>query len=393
VGKTYLVQALTQSSAHHVDLGERPGITSAMAKYHATEIGRQIAQDSMDIHGGKGIVLGPSNYIGRAWQGAPISITVEGANIMTRNLIIFGQGLVRAHPFVLKELQALSEPDSVQSARLLDEVLWKHVGHFMMNALKVWKKVGMGRGPGRFKSLKDVRQAWKAIEAESHALAVAADVLLLVFGGSLKFRENISARMGDIWSSLYMMSAVLKRFEQDGAHLEDLPLVEYTMRTQMQTVHQSWRALSENMPSGVLGVFFDLITGGGSNEWTAPSDALHQALVELVVEPSPVRRRLTQQAYLEPTPHHALGQMNAWLLNAQSIKTADHAIKVAKKYGEIQSKGRTTQEEFRVWREAHEKGIINAFDWDRWIALQQERLHLIATDDFDTEELKSKTSE
>ncbi|TPW01225.1 MAG: hypothetical protein FD124_3761, partial [Alphaproteobacteria bacterium] len=213
---TYMIDAARQFTALAVDLGEKPSVISAIVKYHATERGRIVINDAMDVHGGKGICLGPDNYLARDYQQTPIGITVEGANILTRTMIIFGQGAIRSHPYVLKEIAAAHDQNRQRALHQFDEALFGHISFALGNAARSFVfALSGGRGipapPGD-----ETRRYYQQLTRFSASFALSADVAMAVLGGSLKRREKISARLGDVLSMLYLCSAALKRFEDDG---------------------------------------------------------------------------------------------------------------------------------------------------------------------------------
>ena len=200
-GHTYAITALSRASAAAVDRGEKPAVPSAIAKYHATELGREVVRDSMDVHGGKAVQLGPTNYMGRNWQGAPITITVEGANIMTRSLMIFGQGAIRCHPWVLKEMQAARNRGSrARRCAISIAALFGHIGFGISNAVRsfvlglAFGKLGVAPGDAY------TRRYYRKLDRYAAALALVADISMGVLGGRLKFKEKLSARLGDVLS-------------------------------------------------------------------------------------------------------------------------------------------------------------------------------------------------
>ena len=203
-GNVYMMEATRVLTASAVDMGEKPSVISAIAKYHCTERSRAVINDAMDLHGGKGICMGPDNYLARAYQQIPIGITVEGANILTRSLIIFGQGAVRAHPYVLKEIKAAHNPDKKQALLDFDTALWGHVSFSLSNAVRalVFGLTG-GRGVDAPTGA-PTRRYYQQLTRYSSGFAFAADVAMLVLGGSLKRREKISARLGDVLSQMYL---------------------------------------------------------------------------------------------------------------------------------------------------------------------------------------------
>src|SRR5579864_1526249 len=203
VGLTYIMDAARSVTAGAIDGGEKPSVPSAMLKYHVTEMGRQVANDAMDVHGGKGICLGPKNYLARSYQIVPVAITVEGANILTRNLIIFGQGAVRCHPFVLKEMNAAKNPDREAGVRAFDAAMIGHVGFAISNAVRSFI---LGLTSARFTRVPDTgatRRYFQHVNRYSASFALATDVAMLALGGYLKKKETLSARLGDVLSSMY----------------------------------------------------------------------------------------------------------------------------------------------------------------------------------------------
>src|SRR5690554_696110 len=220
-GNAYLMDAVTKMSTTGIDLGEKPSVISAIAKYHMTEKLRSAMNDAMDIHGGKGICLGPNNYLGRGYQGTPVAITVEGANILTRNLMIYGQGAIRCHPYVLEEMEAAAVPGKEGLDRF-DKALFGHIGFVFSNFVRsLW----FGFGGSRFTSAPvndETARYYRQLTRFSSNLAYMSDVAMGVLGGELKRKERISARLGDMLSYLYIGSAVLKRYEDEGRQKDDL---------------------------------------------------------------------------------------------------------------------------------------------------------------------------
>ena len=217
VGMTYIMDAARSVTAAAIDAGARPAVPAGILKYHVTEMGRRVANDAMDVQGGKGIMLGPRNYLARGYQSIPIAITVEGANILTRNLIIFGQGAIRCHPFVLREMNAARNPDRHRGVDEFDRALFGHIGFTISNAARAFV---MALTFARFESVPDTgatRRYYQHIERFSASFAFATDVAMLALGGYLKKKENISARLGDVLSAMYLASMVLKQHEDQGS--------------------------------------------------------------------------------------------------------------------------------------------------------------------------------
>src|SRR5574337_747870 len=226
-GLAYATAALSRATAAAVDRGEKPAVTSAIAKYHATNWARQVASDTMDVHGGKAVQLGPKNYAARGWSSVPIAIMVEGANIMTRSLMIFGQGAIRCHPYVLKEMQALAITDRDEQLKTFDRLLFSHLGFGVSNAVRSLAISLTGSQIGESAGDAYTRRYYRKLGRYSAALALCADVFMGVLGGKLKFKEKLSARLGDVLSYLYIASSMLKQYEDNGRPEADRPFLAW----------------------------------------------------------------------------------------------------------------------------------------------------------------------
>jgi alkylation response protein AidB-like acyl-CoA dehydrogenase len=250
-GNTYLMDAARMMTAGAVDLGEHPSVASAIVKYHVTERARGVVNDAMDILGGKGICLGPSNFMGRAYQQIPIAITVEGANILTRSLIIFGQGAIRCHPYVLREMQATQHADAKAGLRAFDAALVGHIGFAIGNALRaVW----LGLTGSHLVSVPanvapKTKRYYQQLTRFSSAFAFLSDVSMLVLGGGLKRREKLSARLGDILSQMYLASATLKRYQDEGCQAADAPLMHWAIWDAMFKAQNAFEGVLANFPN------------------------------------------------------------------------------------------------------------------------------------------------
>lgn len=297
---TYTTNAVRIMTAGAIDLGERPAILSGIAKYHITERTRDVINDGMDVIGGKGICLGPNNFLGRAYQQVPVGITVEGANILTRNLIIFGQGAIRCHPYVLKEMQAVAEKEAEKALSLFDEALWGHIGHVVNNAGRTllssligssWTSVNADIAP-------EVKHYYKYINRLSSTFAFMADMCMVIYGGSLKKREKISARLGDILSYMYLASAALKYYEDLGRQQEELPLLKKAVETQLYNTQEALFDIYAHIPNRFIGTALRLISFTWGRVFNRPSLNLDKNIVEPLMQHSSVRDRLTANCYL-----------------------------------------------------------------------------------------------
>ena len=281
-GNAWLMDSARMLTANAVDLGEKPSVLSAILKYHLTERGRECISHAMDVHGGKGIIMGPNNYLGRNWQGAPIFITVEGANILSRNLMIFGQGAIRCHPFVLKEMALAGREDHDQALKEFDGLLMQHIGFAVSNAAST---LVLNLGFGHFEKAPGNRLSqgyFRALNRQAAAFALLADLSMMLLGGELKRRERLSARLGDVLSHMYLASAALKRYHDLDSpdHLE--PLFAWAME---ESLGESERALDEllsNFPNKVLGCLLRVIVFPFGRRHTGPSDALDAEVAAVI---------------------------------------------------------------------------------------------------------------
>ncbi|MEO7728889.1 MAG: acyl-CoA dehydrogenase, partial [Burkholderiales bacterium] len=291
-GHTYLMEAARVMTAGAVDLGEKPSVVSAIVKYHLTELGRAVINDAMDVHGGKGICMGPNNYLARAYQAVPIAITVEGANILTRSMIIFGQGAIRGHPYVLKEIAATRETDHGKALADFDAAFFGHVAFVVANfARALW--MGLTRAvfvgaPGD----RHTHRYFQQLTRLSSGFALTSDAAMFVLGGSLKRRERLSARLGDVLSWLYLASAVLKRYEDSGRPADDLPLLRWAMQEALQQIQQAFYGIFDNLPNRFVAVVLKYVIFSYGREFDPPRDELGQAVVRTLLEPGPARDRL-----------------------------------------------------------------------------------------------------
>ncbi|ENM5788376.1 acyl-CoA dehydrogenase FadE [Vibrio mimicus] len=307
-GNAYVMDAASNLTVAGIDLGEKPSVISAIVKYHCTHRGQRSIIDAMDIVGGKGICLGPANFLARGYQGAPIAITVEGANILTRSMIIFGQGAIRCHPYVLKEMEAAYSPNS-DAVEKFDMALAGHVGFVLSNLVRsLW--LGLTDGYGSQAPTRDAtKRYYQQINRYSANLALLADVSMAVLGGSLKRKERLSARLGDILSQLYLSSATLKRFENDGRPVEDLPLVHWGLQDSLRQTEIAIDEFLANFPNRFIGRALRLIIMPFGRVRKAPSDKLDSKLAEILQTPSATRSRIGRNQYLTPSDHNPAGKV------------------------------------------------------------------------------------
>ena len=337
-GHTYMMDAARSMTAGAVDLGEKPSVVSAIVKYHVTERARQVVNDGMDVIGGKGICLGPNNFLGRAYQQIPIGITVEGANILTRSLIIFGQGAIRCHPYVLAEMQAAQSPNAKQGLDDFDRAFWGHVGFVAKNTLRT---LGTALTGARFVVVNadvapDMKGYYQLLSRYSAAFALLADSMMLVLGGSLKRRERLSARLGDVLSQMYLISATLKRFEDEGRQAADAPLAHWSIQDALFKLQEAFDGVLANTPNRfVAWTLARLIFPWGRTQ-TPPSDALGQDVARLLISPSATRDRLTSGCHLPATADEPVGAIELALAATLAAEPIEAKIRELEKRGALQ---------------------------------------------------------
>ena len=383
-GNLYVMDAARTMTAQAVDMGGKPSVISAIVKYHCTERGRAVINDAMDVHGGKGICLGPDNYLGRAYQQTPIGITVEGANILTRSLIIFGQGAVRAHPYVLKEIHAAQNQDNRRAVQEFDEAFFGHISFSLSNAVR---SLVYGLTGGHIIGVpteQPTKRYYQALTRYSAAFAFAADVSMLVLGGGLKRREKLSARLGDVLSQMYLCSAVLKRFEDDGRREEDLPLLHWGMQDGLYRIQMAFDSVLQNFPNRFAALLLRAMIFPLGQCRKPPSDQVGHQIAALLLKPGAVRDRLTAGMYISCDESDAVGALEAALASTLACEPLQAELEKARKAGKLKA-----YEELKQIAEARELGIIDAEQ-----ALQLERDYalrrkVIMVDDFAPEELQS----
>ena len=332
-GNTYIMNAAVAVTAGSIDQGEKPAVPSAILKYHCTELGRKTANDAMDVHGGKGVMMGPGNYLGRGYMATPIAITVEGANILTRSLIIYGQGAIRCHPFVLRELNAAGDDDHDRGLLEFDDALFGHIGYAISNMARSFF---LALTHGKFSRVPlntPTRRYYQNINRYSAAFALASDFAMLTLGGTLKKRELLSARLGDILSSMYLASTVLKHFENQGRRATDLPLVEWSVRTLMYQAQEALHAFLRNLPNRWVAMLLRIFIFPRGRTYSAPCDTLGRKIVELVTTPGEARERLSELAYTTLVPNNPLGLLQEALELAKQLEPVERRLRQARKEG------------------------------------------------------------
>ncbi|BDU17762.1 acyl-CoA dehydrogenase [Lysobacter auxotrophicus] len=387
-GNAYTISALAEASAAAVARGELPAVPSTISKYHCTELGREVARDTMDIIGGKGIILGPRNFAGRNWQAAPIMITVEGANIMTRSLMIFGQGAILCHPWVLKEMKAATLPDPDERLREFDRNLFGHIGFAISNAVRsFWfglTSARFGKAPGDAYT----RRYYRKLNRYSAALALCADTSMLLLGGKLKFKESLSGRLGDVLSNLYIASALLKRYQDEGCPVTDQPLLAWSIHNATFKIEKAFSGALRNFPIRPIGWLLWALVFPLGRRAQYPSDRLGHKVASLLMSPNEARDRLAKGVFLTPTANNPGGRIASYLQKAVLAEPVERKFLKALKQKGIEAHDFAAQLE-----EGVREGWITADERRQLEELRELTIDTISVDDFDPEELRAATSQ
>ncbi len=366
-GNAYLVEAARRFTCSGLQLGYKPSVVSAIMKLHATERMRQSVNDAMDVHAGKAVIDGPSNYLGNLYRALPVAITVEGANILTRSLIVFGQGAIRAHPYLMKEVVALGNSDQTAGEDAFDAVIWKHLAHSAKNALRA---TGMAWTAARFVSAPRGTGAaapyHRGLIRYSAAFALVSEIALLTLGGSLKRKEMLSARLGDVLAELYLLTAVLKRWQNEGQHESDLPLVKWCAEQAFATVEKRLDDVLLNLPArGASWVLRALLLPPGLRA-APPSDKTTALCADILLEPSDTRDRLVGAVW----EGH----------DSPSVEQLERAFELVVEVQPLLDRVRHAG--LKDWRLAHANGAITQAQADALEAAEKAVAAVVEVDDF-----------
>ncbi|MBM7457077.1 acyl-CoA dehydrogenase [Oceanisphaera litoralis] len=379
-GNAYLSDAASMLTMTGIDLGEKPSVVSAIVKYHLTDRSQRSIIDAMDIHGGKGICMGPNNYLARGYQGAPIAITVEGANILTRSMIIYGQGAIRCHPYVLAEMLSVQEPDAGKALAQFDRAVFGHIGFAIGNLVRsLW----FGFTGARF-SQTPVRDEtapyYRQMNRLSANLSLLSDVAMASLGGELKRRERLSARLGDVLSQLYLVSATLKRFNDEGRPAEIVPLVHWACQDGLYRAQIALVELLDNFPAPMLGKVLKVLLMPWGTPFKRPSDKLDHRVARALQTPGPARECIGAGLYLAAEEGNPLGMLEQAFVDVLAAEPVFDKI--------TQTLGRRSFTQLdRLAAEALNAGIIDPEEAVLLERAEVGRLRTIKVDDFDPREL------
>ncbi len=382
VGLAYIINAARLHTIQAVDAGEKPAVPSAILKYHCTEMLRQCLLDAMDIHGGKAVMKGPRNYIASGYESVPVAITVEGANILTRNLMIFGQGATRSHPYVLEEMQLASKDTDDAVIADFDKVLFKHIGFSICNGARAFllaitsSQIAMNPGHA------SLGRYYAHLTRLSAAFALIADVSMLSLQSKLKIMEMLSARLGDLLSDLYLASMVLKHYENDGCPDEDLPLVQWSLDYLINHYQQAFREIIDNYPSRLLAYLLRFVVFPLGMHFRAPCDKLETRLVQTVTDDNATRDRLVSGLYMEQGENNPLAHVNEVFLESLALEPLHKNIRQA-----IKDKALPRLHGIELIEKARDEGVISKEEADQLIAFDERLMSVIHVDDFEQDEL------
>ena len=387
-GYTFIMKAASRVTCAALNAGENPSVPTAILKYHNTEMARRVANDAMDVHGGKAVMRGPSNYLATAYESVPISITVEGANILTRNLIIFGQGAIRCHPYVLGEMEAAADEDPAQGLETFDRLVFGHIGYTLSNGLRAFV---LGLSHGRLTKAPERGPAaryYQHINRFSAAFALACDAAMITVGGQLKRKEQLSARLGDVLSYLFLASMVLKHHADAGRPADDLPLVEWSCRTLMYSAQEQLDGLLRNLPNRWAARLVRILVFPLGKTYSPPADRLDQELAELVTNPTAVRNRLCDGIYWAREEDNPLGLLQDALELSEQVKPLELKVTEARRAGQISRSDAPGQID-----EAEQQGILTASEAAELRKFDAAVANLLAVDEFAADELGPGTAD
>ncbi|VAW69455.1 Acyl-CoA dehydrogenase [hydrothermal vent metagenome] len=376
-GNTYIMNAARKLTLSGLDSGEHPSVISGIVKYQMTERMRTVINHAMDIHGGHGICLGPKNFIGRAYQGIPVSITVEGANILTRTMIVFGQGVIRAHPFLLREVEAVNHPDHDTSITLFDDALFGHIGFIISN---FFRSLWLGLSGARFVSAPgkgQVRRYYQQLTRMSSAFALLSDACVLILGGELKRKEKLSGRLADALSNMYLLTAVLKHYEDQGCRHEDLPLLEWASEDCLFNIQEALKAVMRNFPVPFVGRLLNMVIFPLTKPYGGASDKAGHKIARLLLSPSATRDRLTPDIHITDDPQDSAGRLEHALKKVIEAQDAERKLRDAIRIGLISS-----QDYDAAVNEAIQQSIIDQDEADKILSAHQATLNAISVDEF-----------
>jgi acyl-CoA dehydrogenase len=385
VEASYELEAARAVTASMVSAGEKPAVISALLKYVSTERMRACVNDALDIHGGRGICDGPSNYIQGAYQMVPVGITVEGANILTRTLITFAQGALRSHPYLFTEIEALQNNDQERGVAIFAETFDKHVAFTVSNVTgALFHNLTFGIFASAPPYARATSRWWRQLARASRSFALVADLTVALLGGSLKVKQKITGRMADALAELYLLSAVLKRYDDDGRQKADLKLVDYCAQNCLYRFDQALLGTLRNFPvRWAAWLMRPLVLPFGPRR--PASDREGKDIVRAALQPGEFRDRLTRDIFISNDPGDRMGLLEYTLLKVVACEEADKKLERAIRKGEVRRYHNND------WvAEAEAKGVLSPDEARALAELRDLVARVIAVDDFDAAALARK---
>jgi acyl-CoA dehydrogenase len=367
----YLLDAARRLTCAALNQGHHPAVISGIMKLHATERMRIVIDDAMDIHGGKAVIDGPQNYLGSLYRSVPVGITVEGANILTRNLIVFGQGAIRAHPFLLDEMNALRDEDRARGLDAFDKAFWSHVGHSITTLFRAWGRSWSGGIFAPAPEAGDATRFYRQLSRYSSAFALTADMAFLTLGGALKRKEMLSARLGDVLSELYLLSAALKRWEEEGRQQADFAALEWCMANGFRIIENRLAEILGNLPNRFVAVILKFLLQPLGARVLGPTDRVVHECAQLILEPSAARDRLTVD----------LSHVD----DDRGVARLEKAFKLVAASEDIRK--RLHAAHIHDWKDGVKKGVITQAEGEKLATAHDAVMKVIEVDDFAPEVL------
>ncbi len=377
-GFTYIINAATMQTAHAISAGARPAVAASILKYHCTEMARQAINDGMDIQGGKAVMKGPKNTLSAAYESVPVATTVEGANILTRNLMIFGQGAIRCHPYVLKEMELAGKGDEPATVEAFDRILFAHIGNVYRNSAHAFVHALTGSLFCAGYRSSPMRRYYRYVTRLSAAFAVMADVAMLTMQAGLKKREMISARLGDLLSMLYLTSMVLKHYQDQGSPGELKPVVEWSCRYLLSRYEEAMHELLTNLPNRPAAWKMRLGVFPLGRRFNPPPDALEREIAELVTHDTEARRKLIDGIYQTADDSSLAGKYQQTLAMADKFAPLINKLRKAVRDGAIPD-----LPGIELVDVAENAGLINAEEAGQLRDFDGRVMDIINVDDFD----------
>lgn len=393
-GYTYMMDAARLLTAGMLDRGVRPSVPSAVLKYRNTDLMREVINHAMDVVAGRGVITGPRNFLARAYQAVPIGITVEGANILTRSLMIFGQGAIRCHPFIVEEIEAAGMEDEDKAAKQFDGIFYRHLAHTTRNALRAFV---LGRSKGWLETAPrqgDIQKYYRQLGRFSAAFALMTDVTLLTVGGGLKARQRLSGRMADCLVQLYYATAVIKQWHEEGYPDDQRDLVEWCLQTCLHDLQDSMRDAIINFPVPALRWPLRLLVFPlGATGLNGPDDKLGAKVAATIVNDTPVRQRISRGTFINMDPDDPLGRvLNAYNLANETAEMRQRLHEAIRNRDEDELDGIALlmghqRKELVDW--ACAQGIIKADECPKMEEALTALYDVIRVDAFDADGLKA----